>query len=661
MPQPMRFSWKNGFVGFIIFCAILLLLNGLLSFLGLEKYDKEFIPRSSYPIFDTGAGEAADQYVTTPHFLNSINHQQFPIKKVKEVTRIFVIGGSAAFAWPYTEEYGFTGYLRRSLGNLAPGKFEIINAAGMSFGSHRVYDVLQDVIELEPDLVIVYSGNNEYVERNVISRRKKKHSAFEAIGSLSAQTPLYRAVRLGIYRSAPSIFRQKTDSDIDLTDLRADSIVSRGVLGRSSEIDIEVLANYRNNIAAMRNLLLENGVKVIFCTTPSNVAGFPPTSPPVRFTNESDASQWKKMQQEAISIIDQKDPATDSTERRSLLQHCEQILHSMLQIDQNNPWTHYALGAVYQQMGDFDRAYLEFVQAKDLDARPVRALSSFNSAVRSIVEETGDEQKVMLFDLEASLSQELRSGNANWLYLDYCHFTEAGHKLVAINMAPVIQRILGTGLDLNQLSFSIFNDDSGAQKGIATQHNVLFASGATHAHIGRYEEAEKDFKKIVESYEEGTVGIFPSSVYRALSFVYQGLGKKELHKEWLLKAIDANPENFEALVSGGFLFLEEGDLAEAEKMFHNAIRFNKYAPLAFEGLGRIALMKGFAAEAIANFENALRLGANGFLLQKELGRAYLLLGKIDKAVLAWQEARSFDTANQEILNLLKQYSQQSSQ
>lgn len=164
---------KNALAGVTVFCLLVIVLNTLLGFADLKKYDKEFIPKNSSPVFVAGEGELAQSYVTNPAYRNTINYQTFATNKAKGVRRIFVVGSSPAFAWPFTEQYGFSGYLRRALESFAPGKFEIINAAGMSFGSHRVYDVLQDVIALDPDLVIVYSGNNEYVERNVISKLKK--------------------------------------------------------------------------------------------------------------------------------------------------------------------------------------------------------------------------------------------------------------------------------------------------------------------------------------------------------------------------------------------------------------------------------------------------------------------------------------------------------
>lgn len=648
--EPARLSPYHLVAGVVIFAVIVLVVNGLLSFVGLERFDKEFAPRSSYPIFVPGQGDQAGNFVTNSHFGYSLNYQTFPKDKAPGVTRIFVVGGSAAYGWPYTEQYAFSGYLRRALEHFAPGKFEVINAAGMSFGSHRVYDVLQDVVLFDPDLVIVYSGNNEYVERNVISGLKKTGGLLDRVGAVLGQTHIYRAVRLGLFRAAPAVFRQQAVPD--LTDLRSDSVVSRGALGRSPQIDQEVLVNFKANITAMKDILLKAGAKVIFCTVPSNVVGYHPDNAPPKFDHEAEAAQWKKMQQEVLEAIQQ--ASTDSAGKGPLLRRAEEFLLAMLRLDHDNPGTVYTLGQVLMGLSEHDRAYTEFVRAKDLDVRPIRELSAFNAALRSMVSENSRNQELMLLDLEELIAGQARRGASDWIFLDYCHFTEAAHKFVAISMLPAIQKSTAANLSVEQISSGIFNDDWGKHKEATVQMNEHYASGLTYIHNGAYEAAAEAFQKVLEL-QPGTTGPFVSSVYRSLSFVYQGLGDHQLYKDTLLKAMEANPDNHEALISAGFLFLEEGNLERSEEMFRQALRLNQYAPLAHEGLGRLSLIKGAAQEAITHYQGALQLGGDNLLLQKELGQAYLSLGDIAKAILAWQAALAFDSSDQETLELLKKY------
>lgn len=643
---------KNLAGGILIFCLLLLITNALLSFTGLEKYDRKFNFKSSHPIFVAGEGDLSQFYVTNPQYQNTINYQVFPINKREGVKRIFVIGCSAAFAWPFTEEFGFTGYLRRALDLHAPGKFEIINAAGMSFGTHRVYDVLQDIVDLHPDLIIIYTGNNEYVERNVVTKPKNRNIILERINILFNDTSIYRAIRLLIFRFAPDLIQQQTGPD--LTDLRADTIVSRGALGRSTQIDQEVLTNFSKNIKEIRDLIISKNIKCIFCTMPSNVVTYSPTSPPLRFNDKGSADRWKLLQKEAVDSINLYDTANEKNKNNESLRHAEILLSEMAQLTPNDPWIYFSKGQVYIRMGDHDRAYNEFVHAKDLDARPIRALSSFNETIRAVVKEKQD--RLDLLDLEKTIADEIRTGNSDWLYLDYCHFTEAGHKLIAIRMLHSIRDLIQENLNIDQLSYAIFTDDWGKNKNQLIQNNMLYARGSTYIHNENYTAAEADFLKILNTFAPDAKGTYVSSVYRALSYVYEGLGDKSRYKLYLLKSIDANPENYEALVSGGYFYIQEGNLEKAENFFYKSIELNNYTPLAFEGLGRIWLIRGSAQKAISHFEKSIQMGGDNFSIQKDLGKAYLALDQTDKAITAWKKALEFDPSDSELVDLINKYS-----
>ena len=43
--------------------------------------------------------------------------------------------------------------------------WEVINAGLLSYGSYRVAMVMEELITYEPDLFIVYTGHNEFLER----------------------------------------------------------------------------------------------------------------------------------------------------------------------------------------------------------------------------------------------------------------------------------------------------------------------------------------------------------------------------------------------------------------------------------------------------------------------------------------------------------------
>jgi hypothetical protein len=86
-----------------------------------------------------------------------------PKDKPDDVYRIFVLGGSAAQGVP-DPAFSFGRILDVMLSEAFPGmEIEVINTAMTAINSHVVLPIARDIARLEPDLLLVYMGNNEIV------------------------------------------------------------------------------------------------------------------------------------------------------------------------------------------------------------------------------------------------------------------------------------------------------------------------------------------------------------------------------------------------------------------------------------------------------------------------------------------------------------------
>ena len=84
-------------------------------------------------------------------------------EKPDDVIRVFILGGSAAQGIP-DPAYSFSRILNVMLKIKYPDqKFEILPMAMTAINSHVVLEIAKDCIEYDPDLFIVYLGNNEVV------------------------------------------------------------------------------------------------------------------------------------------------------------------------------------------------------------------------------------------------------------------------------------------------------------------------------------------------------------------------------------------------------------------------------------------------------------------------------------------------------------------
>lgn len=628
---------KKFIFGVIFFLLILFFIEFLLSFVGLEKHDHKFMPKSSYPLFVMGKDDMSDYYVTSPHFGTYINNQSFLRDKPVDLTRIFVVGGSAAYGFPATEEYGFSGYLRRALNIAYPGKFEVINAAGMSFGSHRVLDVLKDVILHEPDIVIIYSGNNEYVEQNVLQEVKKTPSNLEKIGSMFDNTDIYRALRFALFKVSPRTFQTQIKQDI--TDIRSNPRVSRGNIGRSSRTDSTIQENYRKNIKKMIEFLGQHGIDVVVTTVPVDIGGWIPESGLPKFANQNAAQQW-------IELTNLRDEAF----KKGDLALEAEYLRKTLEITPDNPGMSFNYGKVLWMLGRYDLSYQQLVRAKDLDVRPIRALSSFNQVVRNVVDEKNG---IFLADLEDKIRELYLQGQGKNIFLDYCHLTETGHKLVAQWLLETISKIITSQkLDIKQLSTLISKDTIVKAKSDFVRGHELYAQALTLENNGRPDLAEQKYLQAL-TYLPNFDQIFAN-----LGHIYAD--RKDLRKaiEMYDESIQLNPKSHMSLLSLGYISLQESRYDDAEDFFKKAIAISPSLPGAYGGLGDVYMIRKQFQDAVKYYNESLKLGQDSLWLRKNLAHAYLTLGNKNQAVLNWQEALKFSPFDMEIKELVNKYSQQ---
>lgn len=114
-------------------------------------------------------GEVA--MATAPNKLRFFNTQRFAKRKADGTYRIFCLGGSTTYGRPYNDKTSFCGWLRVLLPAADRSRqWEVINADGISYASDRVLNVARELTAYEPDLLLVYTGQNEFLERRTTKR-----------------------------------------------------------------------------------------------------------------------------------------------------------------------------------------------------------------------------------------------------------------------------------------------------------------------------------------------------------------------------------------------------------------------------------------------------------------------------------------------------------
>jgi hypothetical protein len=107
--------------------------------------------------------EISKKYFTIQENATKGNFELFPKVKKKGTIRFFVLGESSSVGFPYMHNGAFSRMLKYRLQLEYPDvNFEIINLSLTAVNSYTLYDFSKQLIDYQPDAVLIYAGHNEY-------------------------------------------------------------------------------------------------------------------------------------------------------------------------------------------------------------------------------------------------------------------------------------------------------------------------------------------------------------------------------------------------------------------------------------------------------------------------------------------------------------------
>ncbi len=107
--------------------------------------------------------DVAGRYFFNTKDLPQSNNDAFDIIKRENAFRIFVMGESSAQGFPFSPNGTFSRYIRDRLDLIYSDEYiEVINLGITATNSYTIRDLIPGVIEQKPDLILIYTGHNEY-------------------------------------------------------------------------------------------------------------------------------------------------------------------------------------------------------------------------------------------------------------------------------------------------------------------------------------------------------------------------------------------------------------------------------------------------------------------------------------------------------------------
>lgn len=510
---------------------------------------------------------------------------QFSVKKPADTVRIFVLGESAAFGTP-DPAFGPARLLQVLLEERYPGRrIEVINAAMMGIDSFVLRRIARECAQYEPDLFIIYTGNNELIGLHVPAADEASFWTHQTVARLNdwcKATRVGQLVRRLVHQWHPppaqdmAFLRQQRRPPEDPRTL-------------------QVLDNYRANLQEV--LALGDFPKVL-CTVAVNVRDFPPLGslhrPGLR---EDELKLWN----EAF--------AQGQAEERAQ-RYASAIVHyqTAAAVDPDYAELQFRLGRCFQRVDNPTKAREHLLRAWELDTLPFRADPRINRIVRELAAAHAG-KGVTLCDVEATFAQHPTSRMqlpGRELFYEHVHPTFTGTHWLARQLAEATLKVCLPSLGapapgglLSQedcarhLAFTTLDEFNVAQAMSRLYANPPFLDQADHA--SRLSQMEREVTRLRQALTQ-------AEVERVLATYYE--------------AIRRRPDDWALRFNLGNAYLQLGKPTEAASTFAWLIK-SYPTQYAFQLVyGKTLMAMGRADEAQTHLAYARKLAPHDEELRK---------------------------------------------
>lgn len=373
-----------------------------------------FLPHPSATEYRYPNPEVGRRYTLDPGDAARPHNDLFRARKPADAFRIVVQGASAAAGFPYYFGGAFSRMLEARLAGTFPDRtIEVVNVALDATSSHTLLDLSDEILDEEPDAVLVYAGHNEYYGLFGVA-------STQSLGREPALVRTYlrlRRLRLmqllgrGILRARSALAEPAEGGGGTLMErLAGERAVRYG-----SPLFRAGLDQYRENLDRLLARYREAGVPVFLGTVGSNERDLPP----FRSVPDPEASpeEWEDIMGEAARA-----------EEAGRLSEALARLDDAVATDSTAPLPFFRKGRILEARGSAEDARRAYRLARDRDQLPFRAPSRLNRTLRNLASRHG----ATVVETEERLARASPNGILGGeLFLEHVHPNIEGQFLLA--------------------------------------------------------------------------------------------------------------------------------------------------------------------------------------------------------------------------------------
>lgn len=629
-------------LGLVVAVVFFGVVEGILWAAGVvphHRRDDPYVGFAGYsPLFvERTAPDGRRVFVTAPGKMRWFNLQQFPARKIAGVTRIFCMGGSTTYGRPYGDRTSFCGWLRAFLPAVYPNRrWEVINAGGISYASYRVVRLMEALSRHDPDLFVVYTGHNEFLEERTYRRLLDTPEFVRDLASLASRLRLY------------SVMADVMIDRGDVLSTEVDAVLDRSVgpedYHRDDVLVDAVLEHFRTSIERMTGMSDRAAARLIFVTPASNIGDFSPFKvEPNAGLSPAEVAQVAGMKRSVSEALKGGDPALAA-----------QIADRALAMDPRDAELLFERGRALRALGRTGEARRAFIAARDEDVAPLRALSPMPEIITDVARDrhTGLVDFVRIVE---ERSPDRIPGND--VFLDHVHPTIEGNRILAL---AIIDEMIRMGIvtpaaswddaAVARITARVRGSVDQAANALARRSlsNVLIWAGK-HAEAARLvdesmetmpKDGEIRFQKAILLVRDGryadalphleeAVRLSPqdAAIRKEYGIVLSELGRKAEARSALEKAVQLNSGLAGVHYELGVVLGDLGENALAESAYRaELVSYPDHAD-ACNNLGVLLAMRGEIKGALELFERAVHADPGNANAVDNLAQARTLLGR----------------------------------
>ena len=571
----------------------------------------------------------------------------FDAEKPPNTCRIFVLGASAAVGFP-AAEYSFGRILEVLLNQAYPQtRFEVITVAMPGINSHVVFEMVKDCANYDPDLFILYLGNNEVVG---------------PFGPGTVFAPLssnLSAIRANIALKTTKI-GQLINRILQSVTPREKNHQQRGVLARYLEKQVRydsplletVYNHFEKNMSDICRIGQHSGAQVIVSNVGHNLKDCPPFSSLHRAgLTEAQKQRWQTLYQKAI-------------EHEAVGEYLQAIesYRQAAKIDQTFADLQFRLASNFFQTGEYENARQHYQKALHYDTVRLRADDRINEILRSVA--NGEDKEGIFFVDTVSILEQNSPAQipGEELFYEHVHYNFQGNYLLARAIFSKIREVLPACKKQNPLT--ILTEEQCAQRLAYTNferhlfwiiivNDILDLPPFTNQ-LYHQEFMEKTRRRI----EELSIDADPSKI-KALGLHEKAIVKKpedwQLHLRYsillkvlknyqaeeiqLRKTLKLSPYNVPVLHNLGHNLSRQGRFTEAQDIFYQLLELKPNSAQAHLELAGIYRKTKDNKKLIKHLVKSISIRpADSVDLYLILAEAYVVSGQLNKAMSTLYDA-----------------------